>query len=495
VYSVRATGYPPDYFAGVRVTVMGLGQFGGQLAAIRFLVRQGATVTVTDLADENHLRTSLDAIKDLPVALHLGGHIENDFTDTDLIVVSPAVPKTSRYLRLAREKGIPITTEMNLFLDRCVGRIVGVTGTTGKSTTTALIDHILNHAKRNGSGRANYGKVWVGGNIGKSLLESLSRIKHDDVVVLELSSFQLEDLGNLEKSPQVAVITNVRPNHLDRHVTMDAYIAAKANITRFQDAGDVLITNARDKPSQRIVDAKPHMVAHWQFAGTEVRACPAVTVVEHDGKPWFRACTDRLQQLICPVQQLRLPGAHNVENAAAAIAAALAVGVPADKIGAALNEFRGLPDRLELVGQVNGVKYYNDSKSTTPDAGIVALNAFDAPVIAIVGGYDKSVCLDDFARHLARRAKAVVCIGQTAGQLVEKVTNFAGNRSPLEIRQVEGLEEAVHLAGSLACAGDVVLLSPGCASWDMFDNYQQRGRVFKDAVRRLAESQASVERV
>jgi len=390
VYEIAGVGYPPDYFSGVRTTVMGLGRFGGQLAVIRFLVGQGAIVTVTDIADCQQLKLSLEKIKDLPVTLHLGGHIESDFVDTDLVVVSPAVPKTSRYLRLAMEKGVPITTEMNLFLDRCPATLVGITGTTGKSTTTAMIGHILHKARQAlGPKKCPYRQVWVGGNIGRSLLEDLPEIKPADLVVLELSSFQLEDLGCLELSPHIALVTNVRPNHLDRHVTMDDYLEAKSNITRFQEAGDILITNLDDELSDRIVDNKPEPVAHWRFCRSDGQANPGVRVVEYENRAWLQCCFNGRQELIYPIDQLPLPGRHNVENTAAAVAVASAVDIPAKTIAASLKDFTGLPDRLEFVAQVGQVKYYNDSKATTPDAGIVALDSFSSPVVAIVGGSDK----------------------------------------------------------------------------------------------------------
>jgi len=491
------TGYPPDYYSGLSVTVMGLGKFGGQLAAVKFLVGQGARVTVTDVADAGCLESSLEEIKNLPVTLHLGGHVESDFIDTDMVVVSPAVPKNSRYLRLAIKNGISITTEINLFLDRCPAKVIGITGTTGKSTTTAMIGHLLIAAKNSPqSGTITYENVWVGGNIGRSLLEDLPRIKPADVVVLELSSFQLEDLGQIEYSPQIALITNVSANHLDRHETLDAYLQAKANITRFQDQDDILITNTADELSARILDSKPQAVAQWRFCGSvEVLASPGVGVIERDNQHWFAADLNGQQQLICPVEKLPLPGAHNVQNAAAAMTAALTVDVPIDTIAASLEGLQNLPDRLEFVADVRGVKYYNDSKSTTPQAGIVALNAFSSPIIAIVGGYDKSILLDDFARQLATCAKAVICIGQTAAHLMDLIVKYTSSDSKIQLADSQTLHEAVDLAAHLAAAGDVVLLSPACASWDMFENYQHRGREFKQAVAKLAKQTPTYEKV
>jgi UDP-N-acetylmuramoylalanine--D-glutamate ligase len=211
--------FPPDYFAGKRVTVMGLGHFGGQIAVIKYLVSQSALVTVTDVAPPEKLKKALSEIQSLPVTLHLGGHLESDFTETDLICVSPAVPKDSRYLKLAAQNDIPFTCEMNLFLDRCRGKVVAVTGTVGKSTTIAMIETILKHAETTEFPKLGYRKSWCGGNIGRSLLEDLPYIQTDDIVALELSSFQLEDLAGIEFSPSVGLVTNIHPNHLDRHGT------------------------------------------------------------------------------------------------------------------------------------------------------------------------------------------------------------------------------------------------------------------------------------
>jgi UDP-N-acetylmuramoylalanine--D-glutamate ligase len=474
--------FPPDHFAGKRVTVMGLGRFGGQIAAIKYLVHQGAIVTVTDVIPEERLKPSLKAIEGLDVNLHLGGHLESDFIDTDLIVVSPAVSKESRYLKLAAQNQVPFTSEMNLFLDRCRAKVMAVTGTVGKSTTLAMIESILRLAESTDFPRLGYRKSWCGGNIGKSLLENLVHIQADDIVVLELSSFQLEDLAGIEYSPHVAMVTNVHPNHLDRHKTLENYIDAKANITRFQQSGDVLITCADDSKLDRIRDICSGNVIQWQFGQTENDQLK-VRISKFD-KGLVLECrlgdTGQWEKIVSG-NELCVPGEHNLSNAAGAAAVCLAVGIGPETIAEGLRRFAGLSDRLELVGESKGVRWFNDSKSTTPESGMVALKSFEAgTVLAIAGGYDKESDLSEFALELAHRSKMTYCLGATAPKLTQAIEHAGGQTC-----KVDSLEQAVLMASAMAEAGNVVLLSPGCASWDMFENYQERGRRFTEAVRKI----------
>ena len=433
--------------AGRRVTVVGLGRFGGGIGVTRWLAAQGARVTVSDKASAESLAESVAALGGADVTLHLGGHDERDATEADLLVVSPAVPKDSPLLAAARAAGVPMTTEINLFLQRCPADIVGITGSVGKSTTTAMIGEIL----------ARKFTTHVGGNIGQSLLEDLPDIARDHVVVLELSSFQLEDLPQVGVSPRVAVVTNLLPNHLDRHGTMNAYGEAKKNIFRFQSPSDVLILNA-DCP----------VTSRW--------ASEARGRVE-----FFRAEPGAIAEPF----DLKLPGAHNQANAQAAWTAARQLGVDRAAAADALREFAGLPHRLQFVAQIASVRYYNDSKCTTPEGAIVALRAFEPRrSIILVGGYDKHVSFDALGAELADRAKAVVALGATREQIVEAVEARRAGDAPRVVR-AEDFAAAVALARGLAEPGDAVLLSPACASYDMFTNYEQRGETFVKLVRDL----------
>ncbi|MCG3179429.1 MAG: UDP-N-acetylmuramoylalanine--D-glutamate ligase [Phycisphaerae bacterium] len=439
-------------FKGKRVTVMGLGSFGGQVAAVRFLVGQGAReIVVTDLKGADELADAAAEVRDLPgVVLKLGRHDEADFVAADAIVASPAVPPAAPLLEKARAAGVPVTSEMNLFFERCRAPIVGITGSVGKSTTTAMI-HAAVAADPPGGGA-----VRLGGNIGhRALLPIVETIAPADTVILELSSFQLEVIDAVARSPQVAVVTNVAPNHLDRHKTMAAYIAAKRNILRFQRPADTAILNGEDAE-----------VAAW------ARLTPARTVL-------YKA--DDAAGL-----KLRVPGRHNRSNAAAALAVAAALGCDAGKAAAALEGFAALPHRLQLVREAGGIAYYNDSKSTTPEAALTALAAFEGKgVVVIVGGYDKKIDLEPLCRELARRAKAVVAIGQTRSLFCELIKRHAPAAGGPAVKMATDLAGAVRLATHFAAPGDVVLLSPASASYDMFTNYEDRGDQFAELVGRL----------
>jgi len=486
----RMMSFPPDYFAGKKVTVMGLGHFGGQIAVIKYLVHQGAQVTVTDVATAEKLEKALNEIKDLPVQLHLGGHLESDFREADLLVVSPAVPKDSRYLKLALQNDIPFTCEMNLFLDRCRGKVVAVTGTVGKSTTLSMIESIVTFAESTDFPRLGYRKAWCGGNIGKSLLEELPHIQSDDIVVLELSSFQLEDMAGIEYSPDIALITNIHPNHLDRHRTLENYIEAKANITRFQQPGDFLITRQDDENLEKIREIAPRHIQQWQFGTGDSAQVKIRLLLDEAGLTnlAYRQDDSTWAKLIDETE-LQVPGEHNLYNAAGAAAVGLAIGLSPETIAEGLRRYKGLPDRLEMVGRMDAIRWFNDSKSTTPNSGIVALKSFKpGTILAIVGGYDKGSDLSDFAKELAKFTRIVFCLGQTGPTLAEKIRSHGG-----QAIEVGSLEEAVQSASERAEPGQVVLLSPGCASWDMFENYQERGRVFTEIAQKFIRSKSALE--
>jgi len=443
--------------AGVPVVVMGLGRFGGGIGVTRWLVAQGAKVAVTDLAGADALVESVRQLADLPVRLHLGGHELADLDDCRLLVVSPAVPKErSAFVREAISRGIAITSEMNLFVQRCpVRRIVGITGSAGKSTTTAMIGAILQVWAEAGRGP----RVWVGGNIGRSLLSDLGVMNPEDVVVLELSSFQLDDLAALAWSPPLAVITNLQPNHLDRHGTLEAYAEAKLNIVRYQSPDGGVFVHERDEA----------------LAGRVTGAGAGGRLRRYAFDPAFAA-------------DLQVPGRHNQDNAAAAVAVARALGVEDDLVRAGLAGFAGLPHRLEFVAERGGVRYFNDSKSTTPTSARLALEAFEAPVIVLVGGRDKGMSFDDLTRLLAKRAKGVVCLGEVGEKLFQDVRRHLGDGpGAVRVERAAGFAEAVARASRLSEPGDVVVLSPACTSYDMFANYEQRGESFCRLVRAMPD--------
>jgi UDP-N-acetylmuramoylalanine--D-glutamate ligase len=436
---------------------MGLGLFGGGVGAARYMVRQGARVTVTDLKSAEALAPSVRALEGLPITFHLGRHEPADFSRAEVLVVNPAVDKaTSGFVRLAVEAGADITSEMNLFFAVCPAPLVGVTGSNGKSTTATLLADMLGRAR----------PTRLGGNIGKSLLDALGDIRPDETVVLELSSFQLEDLGRLGRSPHVAVVTNISPNHIDRHGTMETYIEAKKNIVRFQRPGDYAILNGDDAE-----------LGQWRSAGqvlrfSRMRALEQGVFVEGT-RLWFHlGC----QRDLAEPRRMPLRGRHNLWNVLAAATAARVLGVPAEAIARAIEEFRPLPHRLQPVGMREGVLFVNDSKATTPLAAAAAIEAFDEPVVLIAGGRDKHMDPAPFLEAIRRRVKAAVLIGEMAPALEQGI---GPGGPPLE--RAATVPEAVARAAARAAPGDVVLLAPGYTSWDMFDNYEQRGEAFRRA--------------
>ena len=457
-----------------RVTVMGLGGFGGGVGVTRWLAAAGAKVTVTDKAPAEKLAASLDQIADLNVTLHLGGHDPRDFRETDAVVVNPAVPETSEFLQLARDSGVSITTEINLFVERCRARCVGVTGSVGKSTVTAMIGHVL---KKGIEGSRDQGiKVWVGGNIGKSLLDGLTQITADDIVVLELSSFQLQRTPLVQWSPHVAVITNITPNHLDWHGSFAAYMAAKLNLIRFQDPQrDVIVMQDTPELQQTCEQLFGKVAGVWRY-GLDGDVPVATRLARAtDGHDAQRLQWDRLR--------LAVPGRHNRENAAAALAVAHSLGEPDDVAIAALATFEALPHRLQKVAERDGVTYYDDSKSTTPEAALTALRAIEAPLLVILGGYDKGSDLRPVAAEAAKRTKFAACIGTTGPGLAEAI-QAAGGKAKL----YEDLTAAMVACRQRAVSGDVVLLSPACASWGQFVDYRARGQMFARLARGEGEA-------
>jgi len=427
---------------GKTVTVFGLGRFGGGIAVAKWLVEQGATVRVTDSAPREKLEESVKQLEHLPITFRLGSHAIEDFTNVDLVVASPAIPPSNEYLKAAREKGVPVTTEIRLFVERCpAANVLGVTGTKGKSTTTALLGEML---------KTRY-KTWVGGNIGGSLLADLPRIQKGDLVVLELSSYMLEHLGAMKWSPHVGVVTMITQDHLEWHGSFAKYVDAKGNLLRFQGPNDFAVLPEHNAEALAMADLTPARRVTFGLPGRK-----------------------RFEFSV-------LPGEHNQINAQAAWAAAQVMGVTWDDAQAAVRDFPGLPHRLQLVHETGGVRYYNDSIATIPEAAIAALESFPPKrVIQIVGGYDKHLPMDAMCTALAGRAKAVLTIGTLGPSLAQKTRAMNGETT---VQECGDLQTAVHVACEMAKPGDVVLLSTGCASYDQFTNFEQRGDRFAELAR------------
>jgi UDP-N-acetylmuramoylalanine--D-glutamate ligase len=450
---------------------MGLGLFGGGVGAARYLIGSGAHVTVTDLREADQLAPSLAELEGLDLRLALGGHDPADFREADLVVASPAVPRSSDLLRLAESSGVPVASPMNLFLAQCPATVVAVTGSNGKSTTTALLAAALEKGPR---------RTWLGGNIGISLLPRLGEIGVGDLVVLELSSFQLEDSAWLEWSPHVAVVTNISPNHLDRHVSMDEYAAAKRSIVRFQHGGDLAVLNACD-PRLRawVAEGLRSRAVLFSCDGASAPADLGLTL-DGDDIVWQGAVG---RQTVCSRSDIPVPGLHNVANVMAAAGGALCAGARPEHVREAVREFIPLEHRLEPAGWVGSLAFYNDSNSTTPASGIAAVSSFDGPVTLIAGGYDKKVDMRPLARAAAESARVFITMGQTGPGLAAMAREEgAGLGRRLIVREAADLPDAVDLAVALSDSGSSVVFSPGCASYDMFENFAHRGRVFKELV-------------
>lgn len=448
---------------------MGLGLFGGGVGVAQFLARQGAHVTVTDLRNATELAPSIKQLEGLPISYKLGGHSEEDFINIDMVIINPAVPKDSRFIQIARTNHVPMDTEINIFFQLCPAPIIGITGSNGKSTTTTLIGKILQQTQRT---------TWVGGNIGKSLLSELEKIKPSDNVVLELSSFQLEELHTAKKSPNFSVVTNISPNHLDRYSSMGEYIQAKKGIILHQKPEDSVILNY-DDPELRRWEKECKGDVLWYSAKDTVTNGAFVKndaiVLSAKGKTIT----------IPAIPGIKIPGIHNLQNILAAACAACLAGAGGQDIEKVITTFPGLEHRLEFVREVRGVRYYNDSKATTPESAIAAVTAFRSPVILLAGGYDKGSNFEEFAGICARHAKAVILFGKTAKKIKERVLQCKQASKTPEIFMPNTFQEAFQHAHTMAKTGDIVLLSPACASYDMFLNYEERGRQFKGMVQAL----------
>jgi UDP-N-acetylmuramoylalanine--D-glutamate ligase len=453
---------------GKRVVVMGLGSFSGGVSAARFMANRGARVVVTDLAGPDKLAESIGALADTPVeAMHLGGHREEDFRQADVVVASPAVREDNQLLQIARAHGAWVTTEMNLFFQLCPAPIVGVTGSNGKSTTTALIYSMLQ-----ASGRP----CWLGGNIGQSLLDRVDDIRISDFVILELSSFQLEDLDELRQSPHAAVVTTFTPNHLDRHPSLESYRLAKQTILRHQSRDDLAILNADD------IDVR----------GWPTRGLTLFYGLDDHGRDGTFFDRDRIvlrrdghESEFMLLNVLGLPGVHNQSNVAGAVCCAAALGADPVSIRRAVGSFRTLPHRLQLVAEIDGRRFYDDSIATTPESTLAALESLSEPIWLIAGGYDKGMDLTAVARRISERAQGVALIGQTAGTLRRLMSSATQTVCSIRVQECTCMDEAVAWCFSESRRGDVVLLSPACASFGMFLNFVDRANAFRQCVRRL----------
>lgn len=444
--------------AGKNIVIVGMARSG--LAAAHFLHSRGARVTVNDAKPAESL-TGVESLRERGIEVVAGGHPRQLFESADCLVVSPGVPLASESFGWARAAGVEIIGEVELAARFLKGRMVGITGTNGKTTTTTLIGELLEKAGL---------PVLVGGNIGEPLISLVDQSRADGWIVAELSSFQLEAVDQLHVN--VAILLNITPDHLDRYDSIDHYAAAKANILRGQTAQDVAILNADDQRIAAMSHLTPARVVYFSTSRPleEGLFLRGEMIVER------RAGVERE---LLPVGEIPLRGAHNLENVLAGLAAGLACGAPAESMRRTVAGFKAVEHRLEFAGQVDGVSFYNDSKATNVDAAIKSLEAFPGGITVILGGKDKGSDFTPLRQLVAARCRQVILIGAAA----EKIAGALAGTRPLH--RVESMAEAVRRGFELSQSGDTVLLAPACASFDMFDNYEHRGRVFKDEVGRL----------
>jgi UDP-N-acetylmuramoylalanine--D-glutamate ligase len=444
---------------GKRVLVVGLGKSG--VASALFLKAHGARVTVSDTKTGDELHSEIPVLLDHGITVETGGHGERTFRGQDLIVVSPGIPLDAPALVQARALGGSVIGEMELAARFLRGPIVAITGSNGKTTTTTLAGEIMT---------AGGFPALVGGNIGTPAIALAERATPESVIVLEVSSFQLETIHSFR--PKVAVILNVTPDHLDRHRTFAAYVDAKARILENQRSADLAVLNA-DDPTCVAMAARTKAQVFWFSRQKEVQQGAWVL----EGNILFR---DGAQQReIMLVSEIPLKGAHNLENVLAAVCAGALMGCAAEKIRRAVREFKAVEHRLEYVATIRGVDYYNDSKATNVDATIKALESFPANIHLILGGKDKGSDYTLLNHLLRQRVKRVYTIGAAAAKIESQIKG-------VEVVPAGTLENGVRKANAVAEPGDVVLLAPACASFDQFKNYEQRGQVFKQIVRRLS---------
>ena len=453
-------------FKGKNVAVIGLGT--ENIPLIKYLKDAGANVCGRDMKNSAKLGDLYQTLLNLGIELRLGlGYLEG-LTQYDIVFLTPGIPRSLPELVEARRKGVRFSSQMELFFNICPATIIGITGSSGKTTTTTLVGNMLS-----GSGF----DTRIGGNIGRVLLSEVMDMTPRTKVVLELSSFQLQDM---KISPEIALITNITPNHLDVHKDMHEYVEAKKQIYLHQTSENAVVFNAEDPLSTGFDKEAPSRVYYFSkrplpegLSGAFIRDG---WIVIRD----LNAVTKEL--LVCSINDIRLLGLHNQENVLAASLVAYLVGAKIEAIAQAIREFKGVDHRLEYVATIGGVRYYNDSIATSPARAKAGLLSFSEPVVLIAGGYDKKIPFDELREAvLQKRPKAVVTVGDTSQKIAEALFGLA------PIYHAETFEKAVDTASSLADPGDCVLLSPACASFDMFASYEERGKEFRRLVLKKAE--------
>ncbi|MBI5350110.1 MAG: UDP-N-acetylmuramoyl-L-alanine--D-glutamate ligase [Chloroflexi bacterium] len=442
-----------------RVVILGAARQGTALA--RYLVGQGAKVVLSDSQSAEKLKDALESLRDLTIEYALGSHPNSLLDNADVVCLSGGVPIDLPILIEAARRNITISNDSQIFFEIVPCKTLGITGSAGKTTTTTLTGKIVE-----ASGR----KVWIGGNIGNPLIADVDRMGKDDLAIIELSSFQLEQMTI---SPNIGAVLNITPNHLDRHGTMEAYINAKSHIVAYQKDDDIAVLGWDDgnaRALQKIVRGRL-----WWFSQTHAENFGTYT---RDGKIFLR--DGEREQTVCDVSEIRLRGAHNVLNVLAACALTGAAGIKPEAMREAIANFNGVAHRLEFVREVRGAKWYNDSIATAPERVIAEIHSFDEPLIVLLGGRDKKLPWGDLLKLLRERQAKVFVFGE-AGELIAK---YAAQEN-LQVTKCNKMADALTAAARITQSGDVVLLSPGCTSFDEFKDFEERGRKFVEMVNQL----------
>jgi UDP-N-acetylmuramoylalanine--D-glutamate ligase len=452
------------------VTVVGLGIEGVDVA--RYAAAHGAeSITVIDSRPQEALADRLEQLRGLPIRYELATSPDSAIAQSDLLFVSQSIPMNHAAITQARGIGVPVSSMTRVFLELCPGPVIGITGSSGKTTTTSLVGHVL---------RESGLPTRIGGNIGVGLLGLLDGMDERTWAVVEMSHTQLQ---LTDRSPHIAALLNVTPNHLD-NFTWDDYVQLKLNLVRFQTADDYVVLNLDDEVSAGAAKVTPARVSHFSMKG-EV---PGDGAFIRDGAIFVRR--ENVEEMVLPVSDIPLRGAHNVANVVAAAAITTVAGADTQAIATGIRSFEPVPHRLEYVGEVDGVRYVNDSIASTPERALAGIRSFSEPIVLLLGGKDKDLPKDELAREALERCTGIVFFGAD-GPLLEAAVEANASSVPFEDRpltaRVTTLAEGVAEARQMAAPGDVVLLSPACTSFDAYNNFEERGEEFRRIVRRMAE--------
>lgn len=466
---------------GTRTLILGAARQG--IALARWLSRHGSNVTLSDSRSENELASARASLADTNVKWAVGGHPVELLNDTDVLCISGGVPLTLPIVEEAIKRGIPLSNDTQIFMEAVPCKTIGITGSAGKTTTTTLVGEM---AKKNAESRRQNDKssalrllpsVYVGGNIGDPLINYVDDMQVDDIAILEISSFQLDQMTI---SPNISAVLNITPNHLDRHGTMEAYTNAKARILEFQASEDTAVLGRDDKGSWDLRNKVKGNLLTFSLKELDEDLNGAYL---KDNVLYMR--DGNTNTALLPREKIQLRGDHNVSNVLAAFTIGLAAGFSVDNMCKAAQEFRGVAHRLEFVRELHGVHWYNDSIATAPERSIADIHSFSEPIVLMLGGRDKNLPWDEIAKLIHQRVDHVVAFGEAAEMIQKTIAGTSGKRN-VDVRSAKNLKEAVLIAAEVASAGDIVLFSPGGTSFDEFKDFAERGEAFRKWVLELS---------